>query len=54
MNATKTYDLMDYTTGMYIREATETEWIASDAEVAAGHAEGLIVVDGRTCYVEES
>lgn len=50
---TKTHgDLMDYTTGDRIREATQAEREASDAEVAAGHAEGVITVDGRSCYVE--
>ena len=45
-------DLMDYTTGDYIRPATAEEKAASDAEVAAGHNEGLITVDGKTCYVD--
>jgi hypothetical protein len=45
-------DLYDYVTGECIRSATAEEARKSDAEVAAGHYEGLIVVDGRTCYVE--
>lgn len=50
---TKTYgDLMDYATGDYIRPATQAEREASDAEVAMGHAEGVIEVEGRSCYVE--
>lgn len=51
--ATTTHgDLHDYTTGEYIRPATAAEKAASDAEVAAGHPEGVITVDGRSCYVE--
>lgn len=45
-------DLMDYTTGEYLRPATKAERDASDAEVAAGHPEGIITVDGKSCYVE--
>lgn len=53
-NATISHgDLMDYTTGEYIRPATASEKAASDAEVAAGHPEGIITVDGRSCYVEQ-
>ena len=45
-------DLMDYAAGEFIRPATAAEKATSDAEVAAGHPEGLITVDGRTCYVD--
>lgn len=44
--------LHDYTTGEYIRAATQAERQESDAEVEAGHYEGVIVVDGRSCYVQ--
>src|SRR5690606_35949332 len=40
-------DLMDYETGDYIRPATKQEREQSDAEVATGHHEGVIVVDWR-------
>lgn len=51
--ATEPYgDLHDYSTGEFIRLATKAEREASDAEVARGHEEGLITVDGRTCYVD--
>lgn len=49
-DTTKTYgDLMDYTTGDYIRPATEAE---RDESRDAG-PEGVIRVDGRSVYVQE-
>lgn len=39
--------LHDYATGDYIRTATSAE---RDESYASGH-EGVIVVDGRNCYV---
>jgi len=54
--------LMDYNTGDYIRPATKEEREASDAQVEAGHPEGIILVDERangtgpnkprSCWVE--
>jgi hypothetical protein len=46
--ATNYGDLHDYTTGEYIRPATAAERKASDE---AGD-EGVIRVDGRSCYVD--
>ena len=45
--ATTYGDLMDYTTGEYIRPATKEEREASDREVDDGHYEGVIPVDWR-------
>lgn len=45
--------LHEYATGAWLRPATQEEREASDKEVAAGHPEGLIEVDGRTCYVQD-
>jgi len=46
-------DLYDYQTGEYIRPATREERELSDAEVAAGREQGVIDVDGRSCYVQD-
>jgi predicted nucleic acid-binding Zn-ribbon protein len=44
---------MDYQTGEDIREATEEELAASiEAQDRDGGA-GVIVVEGRSCYVED-
>lgn len=43
--------LCDYKTGDVLRPATAEEKAESDAEVARGHHEGVIIVDGRLCYV---
>lgn len=45
-------DLMRYSTGEFIRKATREEREESDAEVERGNAQGTIVVDGVTCYVD--
>ena len=45
-------DLMIYSTGEFIRKATREEREQSDAEVESGNAQGTIVVDGVTCYVD--
>ena len=48
--------LNNYQTGEVIRKATEEEIELSNAEIAKGHAEGVIEVEinGKTisCYVE--
>lgn len=43
--------LHNYDTGEALRPATAEELAASDAEMAAGRPEGVIIVDGRRCYV---
>lgn len=49
-------NLVNYKTGEVIRTATASEIEASNQEVEAGHAEGVIEVeiDGKnvSCYVE--
>lgn len=46
--------LHDYQNGDYIRRATEAEATASiDATEHDGGA-GVIIIDGRRCYVEEA
>ena len=44
--------LHDYATGEELRPATSDERKRSDDEIEAGHPEGVILVDGRSCYVE--
>lgn len=45
-------DLHSYATGDYLRPATADEAKAAQAEVDDGNWEGIILVDGRSCYVE--
>lgn len=45
--------LHDYQSGEFIRPATKEEREQSDREVAAGRHEGVIDVDGRSCYVQD-
>ena len=48
--------LNNYNTGEVIREATEAEIALSEAEIAKGHAEGVIEVEINgekiSCYVD--
>jgi O-acetyl-ADP-ribose deacetylase (regulator of RNase III) len=45
------HELYDYATGDFIREATETEAIASGAASNLDGGSGVIHVDGRSCFV---
>jgi hypothetical protein len=46
-----TNDLHDYTTGEYIRAATQSETADSIAAAKFDGGAGVIDVDGRFCYV---
>ena len=52
-SAATTATLRNYKTGAAIRPATLEELEASRAEIERGRHEGVIVVDGVSCYVEE-
>lgn len=43
--------LHDYQTGEYIREATPEESASSNAAARHDGGAGVIIVDGRSCYV---
>lgn len=46
-------DLMDYATAAYIRPATAAERAASIEAAKHDGGAGVIIVDGRSCYVED-
>lgn len=46
-------DLHNYTTGYYIRTATEDETNASVRAAEYDGKPGAIIVDGIACYVED-
>lgn len=46
-------DLYDYDTAELIREATPEEHEASKAAATLDNGRGVIVVDGRSCYVAD-
>lgn len=46
-------ELHDYKTGEYIREATDAELQSSIEAAKHDGGAGVIVVDGRSCYVVE-
>lgn len=53
-NTTNTYgDLMDYSTAKTIRPATQSERDASREAAESDGGAGVILVDGKSCYVEE-
>lgn len=52
MTTTTTGTLCDYETGATIREATEQETSDSIAQAQRDGGAGVILVDGRRCYVE--
>jgi hypothetical protein len=52
-NETNHGDLHDYTSGSYIRPATEAERDASRAAAESDGGAGVILVDGRSCYVQD-
>jgi len=49
---TKTGTLMAYDTAEHLREATEEETIESIEQAKRDGGAGVILVDGRRCYVE--
>lgn len=53
MTTTKTGTLCDYETGATIREATEQETSDSIAQAERDGGAGVILVEGRRCYLEE-
>ena len=46
-------DLMDYATAERIRSATPAEHEASIAAAGSDGGAGVILVDGRKCYVQD-
>jgi len=46
-------DLMNYSTGEFIREATQQELAASIEAATHDGGSGVILVDGVSCYVVE-